>query len=104
MNPDISTAASIAEVINDEIGQDVAFLRDSGTVLVKIPGDFKGSVANFIALFEKLKVEPDQPAADAGVDHDVARPVVGMRVHAPAAGGTIGATLQLLRFQRRRLG
>lgn len=61
-NPDISTALSISETINDNIGPGVANVTDPGTVVVTVPAVFHNKTTELLADIEKLTVETDQVA------------------------------------------
>lgn len=61
-NPDISTARSVAEAINRQIGPGSAKAKDPGTVELKVPANYKDDVASLLADVETLSVETDQPA------------------------------------------
>lgn len=57
--PDFTTANRIAETINRNLGKNIAFPKDAGTVDVKISGRFKKNVVKFVASIEKMEVNPD---------------------------------------------
>lgn len=61
-NPDMSTAHSVAEAINRQIGPGTAKVEDPGTVMMSVPPTYKGDVAGLMADMEKLEVTTDQPA------------------------------------------
>lgn len=61
-NPDLSTASSIMEAINAQIGPGVAHVTDPGTVALKVPLSYTDDVATLLADVEKLEVTTDQPA------------------------------------------
>ena len=61
LNPDYSSAARIAQAINQEFPQS-AMAKNSGTVSVCVPEDFEGYEVNFIARMGAIEVEPDVPA------------------------------------------
>ena len=61
-NPDFTTAARIAEVINAYIGQAVAVPLDPSTVNLMIPARFHNKITGFLADIEQLRVQPDQVA------------------------------------------
>ena len=65
--PDFTTAARIAQAINDEFGDDAAEAVDPATINVKIVGkagqnEANVNYVNFIAAVEQLTVETDMPA------------------------------------------
>jgi flagellar P-ring protein FlgI len=61
-NPDVTTAHSIAKVINLQVGPGTSQVEDPGTVLVSVPTAYQGDVSGLLADIETLKVETDQPA------------------------------------------
>jgi flagellar P-ring protein FlgI len=61
-NPDITTATTIAETINTNIGPGVALASDPGTVVVKVPDFYASNVTQLLADVEQLNVTTDQPA------------------------------------------
>lgn len=61
-NPDISTAHSIAQAINLQVGPGISKVDDPGTVVVNVPAAYIGDVAGLLADIETLNVTTDQPA------------------------------------------
>ena len=61
LNPDPTTAARMAQAINQEFPQS-AMAKNPGTVSVCVPDDFEGYEVNFIARMGAIEVEPDLPA------------------------------------------
>ncbi len=61
-NPDFTTAARVAHVINQDIGGKYAVAKDSATVDLVVPPNYEGNAVEFMALIEKLDIEPDQRA------------------------------------------
>lgn len=61
-NPDISTAHSVAEAINRQIGPGTAKVQDPGTVSLKVPPTYSEDVVGMLGDLEKLEVDTDQPA------------------------------------------
>ena len=61
-NPDVTTAQSIAKVINLQVGPGTSQVEDPGTVLVSVPTAYQGDVSGLLADIETLTVETDQPA------------------------------------------
>ncbi len=61
-NPDVSTAHSVAQAINRQVGPGTAKVSDPGTVMVAVPPSYLQDVVGLIADIEKLEVETDQPA------------------------------------------
>lgn len=61
-NPDFTTATNIANVINGRLGQDVASVKDPGTVNISVPDDYRNAVVSLLQQVEQLPVETDQVA------------------------------------------
>jgi flagellar P-ring protein precursor FlgI len=61
-DPDFLSASRLASVVNDELGPDIARVVDPGTVSVRIPEPYRGSVAELMARLEVLPVDTDAPA------------------------------------------
>jgi len=61
-NPDFTTARRVAQAVNDFLRAPSARALDPSTVLLTLPGEFKGDVVSLITDIEQLRVEPDQPA------------------------------------------
>ncbi len=61
-NPDFTTARRIERAINGFLSEPVATAQNSGSVMVKMPAAYKGSIVDLITDVEQLPVEPDQPA------------------------------------------
>ncbi|MBF0449133.1 MAG: flagellar basal body P-ring protein FlgI [Magnetococcales bacterium] len=61
-NPDFTTASRIVGAINDLFGKGLALAKDSGTISVQIPADYRKQVVSFVSRLEKMQVNPDQPA------------------------------------------
>jgi len=61
-NPDFTTARRVAQAVNDFLKAPSARALDPSTVLLTVPGEFKGDVVSLITDIEQLRVEPDQPA------------------------------------------
>lgn len=59
---DFTTAERSAEAINARFGPHVAFARDAGTLLVRVPEPSRGDVVGFLAEVESLEVERDTDA------------------------------------------
>jgi len=63
---DFTTAEHIAEQINQQSAQhgrgSIAIAENSGTVLVKVPAEYRGRSSEFIAEIEGIKVETDVAA------------------------------------------
>jgi len=61
-NPDFTTARRISDAINLRLGSNFAAPTDPGTVIMRVPQSYQGSVANLLTDIELLTVEPDMPA------------------------------------------
>ena len=61
-NPDITTAQSVAAVINEQVGPGLAAVTDPGTVTLSVPGAYHNNVTLLLADIEKLSVPTDQVA------------------------------------------
>jgi flagellar P-ring protein precursor FlgI len=60
-NPDFTSAARMAEVINQSFPNS-ALAKDSATVNVIIPPDYRDYTVNFVATLGALEIQPDTPA------------------------------------------
>ncbi|MEZ5831463.1 MAG: flagellar basal body P-ring protein FlgI [Dongiaceae bacterium] len=60
-NPDFTTAERIADAVNKQIGRDVAYPRDSGTVVMNVAAG-GGDPAALLTKVETLPIDPDFPA------------------------------------------
>lgn len=61
-NPDFTTAARVATVINGELGGKYAAARDSGTVDVVVPFNYEGNSVELLAALENINVNVDSKA------------------------------------------
>lgn len=61
-NPDFMTAIRIARAIDVEFGEELTKPIDSGTIQVRIPGEFQESVVQMMAQIGNLQVVPDSVA------------------------------------------
>ncbi|MBF0188658.1 MAG: flagellar basal body P-ring protein FlgI [Magnetococcales bacterium] len=61
-NPDFTTANRVVGSINGLFGQPIARARDSGTVTLTVPQEYKGRIVEFVARLENVQVESDIPA------------------------------------------
>jgi flagellar P-ring protein precursor FlgI len=61
-NPDFTTAARIAGVINGELGGKFASARDSGTIDVVVPFNYDGNTVELLATLENVQVNVDSKA------------------------------------------
>lgn len=62
LEPDFTTAARLAQVVNEVYQADIAWARDQGTVEVEIPESSLRNVVGFIAELEELPIRPDVQA------------------------------------------
>src|SRR5690606_34711723 len=60
--PDFSTAARLAQGINERFGAPLAAAYDAGAVVVRVPPESRSDVVAFIAAVEEVTVQPDTPA------------------------------------------
>jgi len=60
--PDYTTAARIADAINQSLGLPLADVRDAAGVDVVVPERFRGQVPRFLAALEAVSVQPDRRA------------------------------------------
>ena len=58
-NPDFTTARRIAQAINSFAGGPIAQSRDSATVSLVVPDDYRGKMVALITDIEQLRVTPD---------------------------------------------
>jgi flagellar P-ring protein FlgI len=61
-NPDVTTAQSLANVINQQIGPGLAIVSDPGTVTLTVPASYQNNVTQLLADVERLTVPTDQIA------------------------------------------
>lgn len=61
-NPDFTTSHRIEKIINTNLGGKFASARDSGTIDLMIPTNYKRRVVELMALIENFKVNTDQSA------------------------------------------
>jgi flagellar P-ring protein precursor FlgI len=61
-NPDFTTAARVAHVINSNMGGKYAISKDSGTIDLVVPPNYEGNAVEFMAAIESLDVNPDAQA------------------------------------------
>lgn len=77
-HPDFTTASRISEVIGQQFGN-IAYARDGGTVVVQVPGQYRGNLVGFIAAIEELPVTPD----------NIAKVVINERTGTVVMGGNV---------------
>lgn len=61
-NPDFTTAARVATIINGELGGKFASARDSGTIDVVVPFNYDGNSVDLLANLENIQVNVDTRA------------------------------------------
>ncbi len=61
-NPDITTARTVAEAINAQVGPGTAEVLDPATVQLTVPPVYKQKAIQLLADIEQLPIETDQPA------------------------------------------
>src|SRR4029077_5648457 len=61
-NPDFTTAARVAALINGEMGGKFASARDSGTIDVVVPFNYNGNSVELLATLENISVNVDSRA------------------------------------------
>jgi flagellar P-ring protein FlgI len=78
-NPDFTTAARAAKVINRELSGKYASALDAGTIDVISPPPYEGKGVELLALIESLDINPDQ-AARVVVNERTGTVVIGQGV------------------------
>ena len=98
--PDFTTANRIAEAISYQYGS-IASAQDPGTVVVRVPQNYRGELVSFVASIEDLPVTPDS-VAKVVINERTGTVVMGSNVTidkvAVAQGGltvTIGKTTEV---------
>jgi flagellar P-ring protein precursor FlgI len=86
---DFTTAAAIAEAINDNFGENTARSIDGVSVAVKAPSDISDRVA-FVSMIENLEVTPGEPKARVVVNSRTGTVVISRTVRVTAAAVTHG--------------
>lgn len=61
-NPDFTTSARVATLINGELGGKFASARDSGTIDVVVPFHYEGNTVELLAAIENIQVNVDSRA------------------------------------------
>jgi flagellar P-ring protein precursor FlgI len=61
-NPDFTTAARVAALVNAELGGKFATARDSGTIDVVVPFNYDGNTVELLAALENITVNVDTQA------------------------------------------
>ncbi|MDX1801557.1 MAG: flagellar basal body P-ring protein FlgI [Marinobacter sp.] len=96
MQSDFTTARRMVEVINDKLGNGMAYAHDATSVSVKAPRDPSQRVS-FLSILENLEVDPAEEAAKVVINSRTGTIVVGQNVHvSPAAitHGNLTVTIQ----------
>ena len=78
-NPDFTTSARLASTINAQLGTDVAWAVDSGTIEVQVLEPYRANVAAFVATLENMELIPDQ-VAKVVLDERTGTVVIGENV------------------------
>ncbi len=87
---DFSTAAAVAEAINEVFGPEVAIALDGTSIRVRAPMDPDQRVS-FMGLLENIEVTPDPPAARVVVNSRTGTVVIGGDVLVTPAAVTHGS-------------
>jgi flagellar P-ring protein precursor FlgI len=93
--PDYTTAARLATVINEDLGPQCAQASDPGTVTIRVPEAYKASLPVLMARLETLSVELDSPARVV-INERTGTVVVGANVRiasAAVAHGTLSVRI-----------
>jgi flagellar P-ring protein FlgI len=77
--PDFVSASRLAQAVNKELGQETAHVVDPGSITIKVPGEYRGAVADLMARLEQLPVDTDANA----------RVVINERTGTVVVGGTV---------------
>lgn len=92
---DFSTAAAVAEAINEVFGPEVALALDGTSIRVRAPYDPDQRVS-FMGLLENIEVTPDAPSARVVINSRTGTVVIGGEVLvSPAAVTHGGLTVQI---------
>lgn len=87
--PDFTTAARVASVINERFNGGVAMCSDPGSVQLTIPPAYQGRTVEFVADLERLEVQPDV-AAKVVLNERTGTIVVGENVRISAVAVSHG--------------
>ena len=60
--PDFTTAVRMAEMINRKFQTQIASCNDPGSLILKVPEEYRGRIVEFAALLERLEIQPDNVA------------------------------------------
>lgn len=61
-NPDFTTSARVARIVNRDLSGKFATAKDAATIDVIVPGSYEGRGVEFLANIENLMVSPDRKA------------------------------------------
>jgi flagellar P-ring protein precursor FlgI len=76
--PDYTTASRIVDAVSQSFGP-IAFARDAGTVVLRVPPEYIGNQVAFIAAIEEVTVTPD----------NIAKVVINERTGTIVMGGAV---------------
>jgi len=88
--PDFTTARRMADVINENVGSDIAFARDAVSIAVDAPENTDQRVG-FVAYLENLRVDPGEAPARVIVNSRTGTVVIGSHVRVREAAVTHGS-------------
>ncbi len=94
--PDFTTAARMAAVINERFNGGVATCNDPGSVQLSIPPAYQGRTVEFVADLERLEVQPDV-VAKVVLNERTGTIVVGENVRLSAVAVSHGNLTLLIR-------
>ena len=94
--PDFTTAARMASVINERFNGGVATCNDPGSVQLSIPPAYQGRTVEFVADLERLEVQPDV-VAKVVLNERTGTIVVGENVRLSAVAVSHGNLTLLIR-------
>ncbi len=78
-NPDITTARIVSTAINSQLRDNFAQAKDPGTVVIRVPLEYRNNVVGFLAEIEGLSVDPDT-VAKIIIDEATGTVVIGENV------------------------
>ena len=78
-DPDFVSAGRIARAINTELGADSAYVSDAGTVIIRVPAQYRAMVPDLVARLEPLPIAVDT----------MARVVINERTGTVVLGGDV---------------
>lgn len=93
--PDFNTASRLVQAINTELGGNMAYANDAGSVTVLVPADYQARVPEFVVRLDNLQVTPDV-VAKVVVNERTGTVVVGSDVTIlPVAAAHAGLTVEV---------